>query len=100
MEDSTCIYTGEECEACAQCNLDESLPQLEEIANKLKEYGFFVKYDDDKKIYQDTDIDDYILEYTCTELCEAFEGIFDKDTLELIQREDNITIIARFLPIY
>ena len=100
MEDSTCIYTGEECQACAQCNLDEELPQLEEIANKLESYGFFVKHNDDKKLYQKTDVDDWFLEYTCTEMCEYLKNELDKDTLELIQREDNIVIIARFLPIY
>lgn len=72
---------------------------LKNIADKIRTYGFFIIRDDDTKLYQLTS-DKNIKEYTCTELCDYLENKnFHKDILEIIQREDNITIIAEFLPI-
>lgn len=72
---------------------------LKNIADKIRTYGFFIIRDDDTKLYQLTN-DKSIKEYTCTELCDYLEDKnFHKDILEIIQREDNIAIIAEFLPI-
>ena len=72
---------------------------LQNIADKIRTYGFFMIRDDDTKLYQLTE-DKSIKEYTCTQLCDYLEGKnFHKDILELIQREDNIMTIAEYLPI-
>lgn len=73
--------------------------RLKDISDKLRNLGFFTIKGDDKKIYQ-LQKDKTVQDYTCSQLCDYLEKEqeYDKDTLELIQREDNITIIAQYLP--
>lgn len=99
---ATCPYTFDDCEACGQCSmLNETAPQeLTKIADGLRKLGFFIIRKDDKKIYQ-LKKDKTIKGYTCSQLCNYLknEQEYDEDTLEMIERVDNIIFIASYLPI-